>query len=174
MVLSWLVFVFLYWNLRIKKSMSSVYEVLVDTKDTTVSVDSKCNSSLKASQGTIWSISHSPWVGQAIPSVNCVSIWLYKSSHEQPINFSVCADLAPWRNFRTRFRRFSFNLYTGSYQALRKVMRNPIFQLYAHPISKVKSLYKKCAHSFFGYIPLENVHTAFRISILRAYVGFLF
>jgi|FLMP01.1.fsa_nt_emb hypothetical protein len=39
MVLSWLVFVFLYWNLRIKKSMSSVYEVLVDTKDTTVSVD---------------------------------------------------------------------------------------------------------------------------------------
>ena len=41
MVLSWLVFVFLYWNLRIKKSMSSVYEVLVDTKDTTVSVDEK-------------------------------------------------------------------------------------------------------------------------------------
>jgi hypothetical protein len=37
MVLAWLVFIYLYWKLRIKKS--TVYDVLVDTKDTTVSVD---------------------------------------------------------------------------------------------------------------------------------------
>lgn len=39
MALSWLVFVFLYWNLRLKKSTLTVYGVLVDTKDTTVTVD---------------------------------------------------------------------------------------------------------------------------------------
>jgi len=39
MVLSWLVFIYLYWRLRIKKSTSSVYDVLVDTKEMSVCVD---------------------------------------------------------------------------------------------------------------------------------------
>ena len=36
MALSWLVFVFLYWNLRLKKSTLTVYDVLADTQNTTV------------------------------------------------------------------------------------------------------------------------------------------
>lgn len=39
MALSWLVFVFLYWNLRLKKSTLTVYDVLADTQNTTVTVD---------------------------------------------------------------------------------------------------------------------------------------
>jgi len=39
MVLAWLVFIYLYWKRRIKKSTSSVYDVFVGTKDTTVDRD---------------------------------------------------------------------------------------------------------------------------------------